>query len=225
MGKSQLMAQISSHVAREGVVVVWSGEMAADRWIGRMVSAYAGASLRYAEPEDKRFDVAFTTVEELENLYVFEQPMTSLELASQCRRIADKHGGLDLVIVDHIRLLRDKLESEVQRLGLITRNLRDIAKELNCCSAMCIQLNRLVERRSDKHPELMDLRDSGQIEENLDTVVFLYRDAYYTERDNPNNQSGEAQLYTRKNREGRHWAKKLWFAIEDGPRFAEVQND
>ena len=223
MGKSQLMAQISGTVAREGIVVVWSGEMAAERWVSRMVSSLAGASLRYAEVGDDRFDKAFASVKELENLYIFDKPMTSLELASQCRRIADKHGQLDLVIVDHIRLLRDPHDSEVQRLGVITRNMRDIAKELNCCSANCIQLNRLVESRIDKHPELKDLRDSGQIEENLDTIVFLYRDAYYTKRDKPNEQSGTAQLYTRKNREGRHWAKRLWFAIDDGPRFAEMQ--
>jgi len=84
----------------------------------------------------------------------------------------------DLVVVDHIRLLSDKVygEKEVKRLGAITWALKQIAKEFNCAVVPLAQLNRGLESREDKHPTLSDLRDSGEIEENADVVIGLHRD-------------------------------------------------
>jgi len=91
------------------------------------------------------------------------------------------------VIVDHLRLLKDKDQwrSEVKRQGHITQRLKDIAKEFNCHMMVLAQLNRGVESRNDKSPTLSDLRDSGEIEENADLVLGLHRPDYYDKEDNP----------------------------------------
>ncbi len=85
----------------------------------------------------------------------------------------------DLIVVDHLRLVADRDDSEVQRLGIITQKLKDMAKAFNCAVLCLAQLNRAVESKDNKRPQLSDLRDSGQIEENADLVLMMYRDDYY----------------------------------------------
>ena len=104
--------------------------------------------------------------------------------------------------------------------------MREIAKELNCTAMMLIQLNRASENRKDRRPTLADLRDSGEIEENLDVASFIYRDAYYTVRDAKTEgatQDGEVDFYALKNRDGKLWGGKPLYFSERGPRFTEVE--
>jgi replicative DNA helicase len=83
----------------------------------------------------------------------------------------------DVLIVDHLRLLADKIkESEVKRLGIITWSLKQIAKEFNLAVIALAQLNRSLESRLEKRPTLADLRDSGEIEENGDIIIGLHRE-------------------------------------------------
>jgi KaiC/GvpD/RAD55 family RecA-like ATPase len=91
---------------------------------------------------------------------------------------AEKHSP-DLIVIDHLRLVADKGEDEIQRLGAITQWLKFIAKDYNCAVLCLAQLNRGVENRENKRPQLSDLRDSGQIEENSDVVLMMYREDYY----------------------------------------------
>src|SRR5512137_2754144 len=72
----------------------------------------------------------------------------------------------DLIIVDHLRFVDDKAENEVKRLGIITQRLKEIAKAFNCAVMCLAQLNRETDKRDNKRPQLSDLRDSGEIEEN-----------------------------------------------------------
>ena len=86
----------------------------------------------------------------------------------------------DLVVVDHLRQLKDKHgDNEVQRLGYCAWQLREIAKSFNCAMVVVAQLSRQVEGRLDKRPLLVDLRDSGEIEENAYLVLMLYSEHYY----------------------------------------------
>lgn len=82
----------------------------------------------------------------------------------------------DLIIVDHLRFVEDKAENEVKRLGIITQRLKDIAKAFNCAVMCLAQLNRETDKRDNKRPQLSDLRDSGEIEENADMVLMLYNE-------------------------------------------------
>lgn len=91
----------------------------------------------------------------------------------------------DLVVIDHLRRFRDKHTSEVKRLGMITESLSDMAKTFNCAVLLAIQLNRNLENRANKRPQLSDLRDSGEIEENLDVCLMMYRDSYYNKPERP----------------------------------------
>jgi len=85
----------------------------------------------------------------------------------------------DLVVVDHLRLLKDKGENEVKRLGYCSQQLREVAKAFDLPVVVVVQLNRSVEGREDKRPVLSDLRDSGEIEENADLIMMLYSASYY----------------------------------------------
>ena len=85
----------------------------------------------------------------------------------------------DLVVVDHLRLLKDKGDNEVRRLGYCSQQLREIAKAFDIPVVVVVQLNRSVEGREDKRPVLSDLRDSGEIEENADLIMMLYSASYY----------------------------------------------
>jgi len=226
MGKSQLAFQWADHVASSGgVVVIWSGEMDRENCVERMAGARSGISIREAKTEDEinRVSHSLARLAGLENLIVYDQPMTSVDLWGQCRKVRDQFGRIDLVIVDHIRLMTDHNEAERHRLGSITRNLREIAKEMGCAMVMCVQLNRAPENRENKRPGLGDLRDSGEIEENADVVSFIYRDAYYEGRENGGSQSGPVEVYAKKNRNGKMWGGSVLYFDEDrGPRFVEL---
>jgi replicative DNA helicase len=85
----------------------------------------------------------------------------------------------DLLVIDHLRYVKDKGENENKRQGLICEGLHDLAKSYDLAVLLLVQLNRGVEHQTDKHPQLSDLRDSGEIEETADNVLMIYRDSYY----------------------------------------------
>lgn len=107
----------------------------------------------------------------------------------------------DLLVIDHLRLLKDQSTNEVIRLGMITQKLKDIAKRFNCAVLLLAQLNRQTEARDEKRPQLADLRDSGQIEENADNVIMLYRESYYDDDDSKNEKYSTTEALIRKFRD------------------------
>ena len=126
---------------------------------------------------------------------------TTEQLRTQCEKVADETGQLDLVIVDHLRLLsdRNRNDNEVKRLGNISWAFKQIAKELNTRVMFASQISRAVEGRDNKVPDLLDLRDSGEIEENVDVAIALHRESYY---DPDTDQGNMAEFWIRKDREG-----------------------
>ena len=106
-----------------------------------------------------------------------------------------RKGGLDLVIIDYLNLLRPDERyrgHRVNEVSEITASLKALAKELGVPVVLVSQLNRELERRDDKRPRLSDLRDSGSIEQDADAVIFIYREAYYIEQEGePTAQAGE----------------------------------
>jgi replicative DNA helicase len=108
----------------------------------------------------------------------------------------------DAFIVDHSRIVKDKNEREVKRMGEIIQNGKEIAKIFDCAAIYLQQLNRGVEGRDDKRPTMGDLRDSGELEENSDNVLFLYRDDYYN-LDNGNKRISKTELIPAKFRSGK----------------------
>jgi replicative DNA helicase len=109
-----------------------------------------------------------------------------MEIRRQRRKLAMQERSLDLVIVDYLGLIKgDPKAKRFEEVGEISRTLKQIAKECDVALVVLAQLNRECEKREDKRPMLSDLRDAGDIEQDADHVMFVYRDEYYLERSEP----------------------------------------
>jgi replicative DNA helicase len=129
--------------------------------------------------------------------------LTPGEIRSKCRRIKAQYGKLDMVIVDYMQLMRpgvsSKSQNREQEIADISRTLKAIAKEMAVPVIALSQLNREVDKRTDKRPFLSDLRESGAIEQDADMIMFIYRDEVY-HRDTQ--WKGMAEIIVAKNRSG-----------------------
>jgi replicative DNA helicase len=160
-------------------------------------------------------------------IHVDDQPRLAVgQIRQRARRIRRQHG-LDLVVIDHLQLMRQggRQESRRTEIGDITSSLKALAKELGVPILLVSQLNRALENRDDKRPTMADLKESGDIEQDADIIIFVHRDAYYLERAEPkrrphqtdeayasetndwhercDNARGKADLIVAKNRQGR----------------------
>ncbi len=127
-----------------------------------------------------------------------------LEIRAKARRLHNQMPkGLGLIIVDYLQLMRHegRVESRVEQVGQISRGLKSLARELNVPVIALSQLSRAVEQRGgDKKPILSDLRESGQIEQDADLVMFIYREEYYLKDESE--RPGEADIIVAKHRNG-----------------------
>ena len=147
-----------------------------------------------------------------------------LDVRAKCRRLAQQNAdGLGLVLIDYLQLMRagGAVENRVEQIGIISRGLKTLARELEVPVIALIQLNRGVEQRTDKRPVLSDLRESGAIEQDADLVMFVYRDDYY---DKESEREGIADLIIAKHRNGGLGTVELTFQKEF-PRFMSYAGD
>lgn len=162
MTKEQLTARLLSTEAMVGGVKLRTGKLADDEWI-RLVEA--GDILSKTE------------------IYFDDTPgITVPEMKAKLRRLKN----VDLVVIDYLQLMSGgrRIDNRVQEISEITRNLKIMAKEINVPVLTLSQLSRASEQRSDHRPMLSDLRDSGSIEQDADIVLFLYRNDYYRDGEN-----------------------------------------
>jgi replicative DNA helicase len=128
--------------------------------------------------------------------------MSVLELRAKSRRLAARHG-LGLVVVDYLQLMRPEGRpdsSRVEQIGQISRGLKILARELEIPVIAVSQLSRAVESRNPPLPMLSDLRESGQLEQDADLVMFVYREEYYLKEESE--RPGEADVIIAKHRNG-----------------------
>jgi replicative DNA helicase len=166
--------------------------MGADQLTRRFVSMQSGVSANVL----KRQNLSHENYRKLANaceilydlpIYIDESSdISGLEMRGKCRRL-QREGGLALVVVDYLQLMRGskRTENRVQEISDIARSLKGLAKELRVPVLALSQLNRSVEQRENKRPQLSDLRESGSIEAEADLVMFIYRDNYYLAREKP----------------------------------------
>jgi replicative DNA helicase len=145
-------------------------------------------------------------------IFIDDTPSISvLEMRAKTRRLKSEHN-IGLVVVDYLQLMRGKTSSDSreQEISDISRSLKAMAKELKIPVMALSQLNRGVESRTDKRPQLSDLRESGAIEQDADVICFIYRDQVYNKApDNPNR--GIAEIIIGKQRNGPTGTVKLTF--------------
>lgn len=183
MGKSTLAWQIARSVsASKRKVYFFSLEMSSTSLWAKAICSASGhrwKDLRNGNiPDNVMNDItseASSLMGIYEDLLLLDDGMNTTDTIWQGVEIHKP----DLVVIDHLRCVSDTGDNEVQRLGNITQRLKDMAKSFNCAVLCLAQLNRGVESRDNKRPTLADLRDSGQIEENADLIMMMYRDDYY----------------------------------------------
>lgn len=207
MGKTALALQIAVRNAlRKKRVMVFEMEMTGVQLSERSVSLISGVQFNFIKkpkliPDEgwPRIVNAYAMLEE-SSLIIDESGAQTIE--SICARARQQHmqSPLSLIVVDHLGLMDlPGKGNPVNEIGIVTKQLKAMAKQLGIPVLCLVQLNRSVEQRADKRPMLSDLRDSGRIEEDADVVFMLYRDEYY----NPGSpHKGFAELLVRKNRDG-----------------------
>jgi replicative DNA helicase len=237
MGKSALVTNIAENVAlhptRAKPVALFSLEMSEAELAQRFIASQAGIKgddLRKGKLRDERkWRKVLDAVTRFHKAPLFIDDSSDiglLDIRAKVRRLHqqtyEEHGGLGLVVIDYLQLLRadHRVESRVLQIGEMSRGLKILAGELRIPVIALSQLSRAVESRTDKKPMLSDLRESGSIEQDADLVMFIYRDEYYhpdtTER------PGEAELIIGKNRHGPVGEVELMFQGEF-PRFLGKQ--
>lgn len=208
MGKTAFSLNIASHAAFSGYgVAVFSLEMAKEQLALRLLCSEArvdNARVRTGYLSDRDFPKLATAAGKLHDalIYIDDTPAISvLELRAKARRLArDRDKKLGLIIVDYLQLMRGTgaAQNREQEISEISRSLKALAKELNVPVMAISQLNRRVEDRNDKTPQLSDLRESGAIEQDADVIAFIYREAAY----NPKSDDNTATITIAKQRNG-----------------------
>ena len=227
MGKSAFTNCIAINAAKNGyTTAIFSMEMTEVDQYDRVVATLGRVSLK--DILDARLDgesgdkisAAISQMRDLPILIDDESGASVHSLMSKARQVK-RSKGLSLMIVDALGLMEYDQNKAVSELGQITKTLKTFAKEMSIPVILLCQLSRKCEERIDKRPVLSDLRDSGNIEQDADVVIMLYRDEYY-KPDTPD--AGVAEVLIRKNRQGKTGTVPLAF-IGDQTRFENLGRD
>ena len=208
MGKTSFALNIATNVAKQTkkTVCIFSLEMSAEQLVNRVLSSEAlvnSYSLRTGElkPEDwEHLAAASGELAGCDILIDDTSGMTVTAMKAKLRRVQN----LGLVVIDYLGLMQGDghKDNRVQEVSEISRSLKIMAKELMVPVVCCAQLSRGPESRQGNKPMLSDLRDSGAIEQDADTVIFLYRSEYYKTDEAANQDTSMAEIIIAKNRHG-----------------------
>ena len=207
MGKTSFALNIATNVALQTkkTVCIFSLEMSAEQLVTRILSSEAmidSYSLRTGNLDTKQWEEIAKTASKLSGCNILIDDTTGITVTGmkgKLRRVKD----LGFVVVDYLGLMQSdkRIDSRVNEVAEISRNLKIMAKELHVPVLCCAQLSRGPESRPNKRPMLSDLRDSGAIEQDADVVIFLYKDDYYDKQENPD-EASIAEVIIAKNRHG-----------------------
>jgi replicative DNA helicase len=228
---SALMANFAENAAlgTEKPVALFSLEMSESELAQRFIASQAsikGDDLRKGKVPASRWAKIMEASNRLAKSPLFiddSSDLSVLDVRAKARRLLQQHGGLGLILIDYLQLMRGdgRTDNRVEQIGQISRGLKTLARELDCPVVALSQLNRGVEQRTDKRPVLSDLRESGSIEQDADLVMFIYRDEYY---DRESEREGIADLIVSKHRNGGLATVELTFQKEY-PRFMSYVGD
>ncbi len=218
MGKSAFALGIAVNVAKKvrRPVIFFSLEMSATELTQRILSAEAqvdASLLRSGRLTEQHWTRLSEAIGRLDiPLYIDDNSAISVtEIRQKVRRIAQRDGSPALIVVDYLQLMggSDSGESRQLEVSAISRQLKLLAREFNIPVIALSQLSRGLEQRSEKRPQLSDLRESGALEQDADVVMFIYRDELVNPPDDDNR--GWAEIIVGKHRSGPTGMKKLLF--------------
>lgn len=235
MGKTAFVLSMAKNMAVDynTPVAIFSLEMSNLQLVNRLISNVCeieGEKIKSGRLSRQEWEQLNSRVRSLFSapLYVDDSPSLSiLELRTKARRLVKEHG-VKIIIIDYLQLMNAtgmKFGSREQEVSMISRSLKQLAKELNIPVIALSQLSRKVEERNDgnKRPQLSDLRESGAIEQDADIVCFIHRPEYYTRSttDAENRDiRGMAEFIVAKHRSGSVDDVEMTFVA----RFARFQN-
>ena len=218
MGKSAFALNIGVNVAKKynKTVAIFNLEMSKEQLVMRLLASESFVELqklatgKLSDEEWTKLSMAASSLSQTDIRIDDNPTVTVADINAKCRRLEN----LGLVVIDYLQLMQGSgfgkaSDNRVTVVGEISRALKIMAKELNIPVICLSQLSRAVESRTDKRPILSDLRESGAIEQDADSVMFLYRDEYYNEN---SEDKGLAECIVAKNRHGETGTVKMqWF--------------
>ncbi|HCB1508231.1 TPA: AAA family ATPase [Citrobacter freundii] len=208
MGKTTLYSQLAVNCAEveQLPALMFSLEMPDKQIVERMIGQVSrvNTDVFYGDRyDDAQVAMAFAAggrLAQTGNLYVDDTPgITLAHIVAESRRIKRERGSVGMVLVDYLTMMTaDKADRNDLAYGIITKGLKNLAKELNCIVVLLTQLNRDLEKRTNKRPMPSDSRDTGQIEQDCDYWIGIYREGAYDE----NADQAATELLLRLNRHG-----------------------
>ncbi len=229
MGKTAFMLSLVHNIAstESKAVAIFSLEMNRQQLVMRMLSSIAEVPMqriRGGYITDEEIKQIISAAYELSGLeiYIDDSPsLTTTDLRIKARKLK-KEKNISFIAVDYLQLLRSAVRkaSRQEEVADISRSLKALAKELEIPVLAIAQLSRQVEHRGDKKPQLADLRESGQIEQDADLIMFLHRPEYYKKEIEPSKQ-GVAEIIIAKQRQGPTGSVEVAF-IKDYAKFSPL---
>lgn len=230
MGKSSLMMEMAIRQAERGAsVAMFSLEMPSAGLTQRTVSSLSRVNselIARGEIDAEQWTevkIAAARFWDM-NLHIEDEPGISVAQIEASLRLLLMKGGIDVVYIDYLGLIKAEVqhgESTATAIGNVAKGLKNLARRFDVPIIALSQLNRGLERRDDKRPMLSDLRDSGNIEEHADQVLFIYRAAYYARKTGEEQAEHDvAEVLVSKNRNGRTGVAQLLFT----PAFTRFDN-
>lgn len=219
MGKTTFAMNLCENAAmmQDKPVLIFSLEMPGDQIMMRILASLSRVDqtkIRTGQLNDEdwaRISSTMGILLEKRNMYIDDSSgLTPSEVRSRARRVFRENGGLSLIMIDYLQLMRVPgiTENRTLEIAEISRSLKALAKELQVPVVALSQLNRSLEQRADKRPINSDLRESGSIEQDADVIMFIYRDEVYNDN---SNEKGMAQIILGKQRNGPIGTVRLTF--------------
>lgn len=228
MGKTAFSLNIAQHIGVDlgEPVAFFSLEMSKEQIAIRLLSSLAmvnASALRKGFISKRDWEKLTDSAVRLSESPIYiddSSQMSVLEIRAKARRLKMEKGKLSLIIIDYLQLMRSRTayDRREQEISEISRSLKAMAKELKVPVIALSQLNRSVEKTTDRRPTLANLRESGAIEQDADVIIFLYRDEIYNKK-NPANK-GKAEIIVAKQRNGPTDTVYLTF-LSDYTRFLD----
>ena len=229
MGKTWLACYFANHIATEQQkpVVFFSAEMSNEQLTKRFLSMHTGIDshrLMHNQIYEDEYEILVEGLTKLAELPIIidDTPATQLtpsKVRSVLRKIRSDSGELGLVVLDYIQKLGDRAAgNRAQTVGKFSGAFKDIAKEFDVPFVALAQINRGVESQANKRPLMSDIKDSGDIEQDMDLGLLLYRDDYYNQ---DAKEAGIMEIIVGKNRNGSVGTCKVFFKASAG-RFITI---